>query len=230
MLFITGDTHGGANESKLNARYFPNYKECTKEDYVIIAGDFGYVWDNSSKEVHLREVLNRRKFTTLFIDGNHENFDLLDTYPIVEKFGGKVRQIDTSIFQLLRGEVYNIGGKSIFTFGGASSIDKVYRQEGISWWSSELPSNAEIENALNNLEKVNYKVDIVVTHTCRSSLLPVAIGGINKYGEDICNKFFEEIHSKLEYKLWCCGHFHKDLQQGKDILLYDKVINVDNFI
>lgn len=227
MLFITGDTHGGINEAKLYARYFPKYKECTKEDYVIIAGDFGYVWDNSSKEVHLREVLNKKKFTTLFIDGNHENFDLLETYPIIDKFGGKVRQIDTSIFQLLRGEVYNIGGKTIFTFGGASSVDKVYRQEGISWWSSELPNNKEIENALNNLEKVNYKVDIVVTHTCPSNLLPYVLDGENRYGEDICNKFFEEIQSKLDYDFWYFGHFHKDLKIGKDIAIFNEVVVIE---
>jgi metallophosphoesterase superfamily enzyme len=62
----------------------------TKSDYVIIAGDFGVIWDNSKEQDYFLKWLDNKKFTTLFIDGNHENFDLLNEYPITEWNGGKV--------------------------------------------------------------------------------------------------------------------------------------------
>ena len=63
------------------------------------------------------------KFTTLFVDGNHENFDRLYSYPIIEWHGGKVHKINSSIFHLMRGEIYEIDNKKIFAFGGASCHD-----------------------------------------------------------------------------------------------------------
>lgn len=47
----------------------------------------------------------------------------------------------------MRGEIYLIEGKKIFTFGGAFSHDKMYRREGISWWEDELPTKEECEYA-----------------------------------------------------------------------------------
>ena len=48
----------------------------TKEDYVIICGDFGGVWNKeveNKEEKHLLDWLEEKPFTTLFVDGNHEN-------------------------------------------------------------------------------------------------------------------------------------------------------------
>ena len=50
-------------------------------DYVVIAGDFGGLWDGSQKDQYWLDWLNKKPFTTLFVDGNHENFDLLNTLP-----------------------------------------------------------------------------------------------------------------------------------------------------
>ena len=42
MIYITGDCHG--NFERFNPNIFPEQNEMTKEDYVIICGDFGGVW------------------------------------------------------------------------------------------------------------------------------------------------------------------------------------------
>ena len=99
----------------------------TKKDYVIIAGDFGGAWQKEDrfikKEARHLKTLEDRPFTTLFIDGNHENFDRLNSYPVKEWNGGHVHEIAPSILHLMRGEIYNIEGISFFTFGGARSHD-----------------------------------------------------------------------------------------------------------
>ncbi len=82
MIYITGDTHIPADIQKLSAKRFSEQKEMTKSDYVIICGDFGGVWDGSNEEKYWIKWLKSKNFTTLFIDGNHENFDMLFNLPI----------------------------------------------------------------------------------------------------------------------------------------------------
>ena len=50
MIYVTGDTHIDQDISKLNAKSFPKQKDLTKNDYVIICGDFGGVWFGNHKE------------------------------------------------------------------------------------------------------------------------------------------------------------------------------------
>ena len=95
MFYITGDIHGEPFP-RLNTENFPEQKALTKDDYVIICGDFGLVWnkDGESKhEKHQLDELESRSFTTLFCDGNHENFDRLNAYPVEMWHGGRVHKI-----------------------------------------------------------------------------------------------------------------------------------------
>ena len=124
MIYITGDCHG--NFERFNPSIFPEQNEMTKEDYVIICGDFGGVWnrdEESKEETMVLDWLDSRPFTTLFVCGNHENFDRLYQYPIEEWHGGKVHKIRESVLHLMRGQVFEIAEKKIFSFGGASSHD-----------------------------------------------------------------------------------------------------------
>lgn len=49
MIYITGDTHGKHDIRKLNFKNFPESRSLCKDDYVIITGDFGFVWDGSNE-------------------------------------------------------------------------------------------------------------------------------------------------------------------------------------
>ena len=163
-LFVTGDTHGDIDFHKLNTKNFPQGTQLTKKDYVIICGDFGAIWDGAKSDKYLQRWYNEKPWTTLFVDGNHENHDILDSFPISEWNGGKVHFITPSIIHLMRGQVYKIGNKTFFTMGGAESHDKIYRKEGVSWWRREMPSNNEYEEGLTNLNKVNNQVDYILSH------------------------------------------------------------------
>ena len=134
--------------------------------------------------------LDSQPFTTLFVSGNHENYDRLDAYPVEEWNGGKIQHIRPSIIHLMRGQVYLIDGKKIFSFGGASSQDirdgilelddplykekkkeldreyRSYRVNHLSWWERELPSAEEMKEGKMNLQERNNEVDFMVTHCC----------------------------------------------------------------
>ena len=143
MFYITGDTHGTTDWEKLNTSNFPEQKAMNPSlDYLIILGDFGGVWGDE-EDAYVQRIYNQRTFTTLFIDGNHENHDLLDQYPVEEWHGGKVHKICDRVIHLMRGQVFKLQGFTIFTMGGAESTDKKYRKEGESWWARELPSDEE---------------------------------------------------------------------------------------
>jgi DNA repair exonuclease SbcCD nuclease subunit len=225
MIYITGDIHGSIDIHKLSTTNFPEQKQLTKDDYVIICGDFGNVWNNSKEELYWRRWLNNKNFTTLFVDGNHCNFDLLNAYPISQWNGGNVHFISDSIIHLMRGQIFEINGVKLFTMGGAASHDKQYRREGISWWKEELPSYKEYEEALKNLDKNNWSVDYIITHTG-----PLELVSQFKYIEFENNQledFLNQIDEQLQYKHWYFGHFHRDQQiDEKHTVVYNNIIKI----
>lgn len=229
-IYITGDTHGGIDVRKLESKRFKEGKQLTKDDYLIVTGDFG-VWKNKKSQDFLK-WLDEKKWTTLFVEGNHEDYMYLDTFPLVNMFGNKVRKINDSVYQLLRGEIYNIDGYKIFAFGGARSVDRfsACRQEGVDWFPQEECSYKEELMALYNLEKEDNKVDIIISHTCSKSTLDYLADLYNIYIEDYDNqnKFFEKIKNIVNYNVWVFGHIHKDLRiNDKERVIYNDVINID---
>ena len=161
----------------------------------------------------------------LLMVSNHENHDLLDSYPISEWNGGKVHFITPSIIHLMRGQIYEIGNKKFFTMGGAESHDKIFRKEGISWWSREMPSDEEYEEGLNNLDRVNNKVDYILSH-CAPDQIQNQIA--YWYEHDKLTNYLEIVRQTVDYKWWYFGHMHidKTFLDDKATCLYQDVIEL----
>ena len=204
----------------------------TENDYLIILGDFGGVWYYPEsrfykQDAYLQKWLSKQPWTTLFVDGNHENHDFLNQYPIEEWNGGNVHHIvKDKIIHLMRGQIFNIDGQTIFTMGGAQSHDMEIRQEWINWWRAELPSFQEYETAINNLEKNNWKVDYVLTHCCGiSNAKEILQNQYNVANESLLEAFFEGLTKNLTYDRWYCGHYHMNKNiSNNTTVLYHKII------
>lgn len=207
MIYITGDLHGSAGIERFFDGAFPDGLNLTKEDYVIITGDFSLVWRNNEKTEYWLNWLNGRPWTTLFIDGNHDNINLLNNYKIETWNGGKVHIIKSAIIHLMRGQVFNIEGHKFFTMGGAKSVYLNFCIEGVNWWSQEIPSAEEYAEAFVNLELNNWKVDCVLTHSAPTAVKE-KMGFVDKE-KDSLDEFLDTIYEKLEYKKWYFGHYHK---------------------
>ena len=93
MVYLTGDTHGDLDRFKHG-----KLRWLTKRDTVIVLGDFGFVWDGSKAEQKRLAWLCKRPYTILFLDGSHENYDLLAAYPAEEKFGGLVQHLGGNVY------------------------------------------------------------------------------------------------------------------------------------
>ena len=267
MIYITGDTHRDfVRFEKCN---FPEQKEMTKDDYVIILGDFGGVWDSNYHKKNYKEILDKdfdwskepisekmlldelekKNFTTLFITGNHENYDRLRTYPDKEWHGGVVKEIRPSVLLLKRGYVFDIDGFKCLSMGGARSHDiwggvfdldnpdfqkkvararrayEPFRINHLSWWKEEIPSEEEQQRAMDTLEANNWKVDYVFTHEAPASDLALIS---RMYKPDEYSKFLEGIKQSLDYRHWFFGHYHEDRNvTDKDHVLYEQITRID---
>ena len=226
-IFITGDTHCDYDWKKLNTACFPEQKNLTKDDYVIISGDFGGVWSQGKTDEYIIKTYERRNFTTLFVDGNHENHDALDQYPVEEWHGGKIHRISGTVIHLLRGQVFEIGGRTFFTMGGAESTDKGYRKEGLSWWAREMPSDAEYEEALKNLAAHGFKVDYIVSHCAPEDYLYFTEMDVARRPNRL-TEFFSELITdhNISYEGWYFGHYHEDSDFDNFHCLYKRVIEL----
>lgn len=232
MIFIRGDTHGNIDPFFDDSLFIKCREQ--KAKYLIVTGDFGMLFDRAREEEEKKklEFLGKAPCTILFVDGNHEDFSRINSYPVETWNGGKVHRISDNILHLMRGQVFDIDSLSVFSMGGAYSPDKARRIENISWWKDELPLEFQYEEARKNLSAHKNRVDLIVTHTAPYATLD-ALFRLRKLPsppdphEFRLNRFLEEIAQTVEYKQWFFGHLHIDTYAGRrQTALYQDVYQI----
>lgn len=222
MIYITGDIHGDFSRFKS-----PLLRKLRKHDALIICGDFGFIWDGSDKEKKLLKKIGRKRYNVLFVEGSHENYDLLEKYEVEEWCGGKTRLISGRLRQLMRGQVYEIAEKTVFSFGGGQSDDNAELIEGQNWWAREIPDESELNEGRNNLERAGNDVDFVVTYEPPAKLhefIDHTAGDVNHI-----NTFLNEVYEKTTFKKWFFGKLHLNkLIPPKYHAVYDNIIVADS--
>lgn len=243
MIFVTGDTHG--DFFRFIESEFPEQKEMTRDDYVIICGDFGGVWCGDKRDDKNLDKLEKLPFTIVFVSGNHENFDALAKYPVEEWNGGKVQFIRPNVIHLLRGQIIMLQGLKFFGMGGAASHDiddgildphapdfeeqywfmrrnrAMFRVNHLSWWKEEMPSEKEYVEAQKNLDACGRKVDYIITHCGPNSVIDIY--SKKHYGHDKMTDFLETVAQTVEYKHWYFGHYHDTVDIGRHSILYETI-------
>lgn len=257
-MMVTGDVHGTIDATKLDKLAaaileddirFPDGRKGIK--YMLIAGDFGSIWKSywrlpgkqrgrlpvlhpeDLQKIH--NIYDYFPWTTLWIDGNHENHDVLGNLDVEERWGGKVSVLTDKCIYLHRGQVFTIDGITFLTMGGAYSVDKYRRVKGQSWWPQETITEADYNEAIKNLAKVNNKVDFVISHTCPSSALKMLEMRLPEYKVDYwgpkandpsCD-WLEKIRQVVDTKHWVFGHYHVDETFESNGIIYRA--KYDNF-
>ena len=243
MIYITGDTHG--DFSRFSHVEFADPNSLTRDDYVIICGDFGGIWLGDERDNEKIGELEELPFTILFVSGNHENFEALAKYPVVEWNGGKAQYIRPNVIHLMRGQVFTFEGHTFFTMGGAASHDisggvlelddpefemkywflrrnrALFRINHLTWWKEEMPSDDEYEEAIRNLEEHNWAVDYIITHCGPNEVIDIY--SKKYYGHDKMTDFLETLAQTVEYKHWYFGHYHDTIDIDKHTILYESI-------
>ena len=248
-IYITGDKHG--NIRGLSSANWETGRYLSREDYLVILGDFGLVWsqEESDSERYWLDWLNDKPWTTLFIDGNHENFDRLNQFPVEEWHGGCVHKVRENVIHLMRGYVFDIDGKKCFTMGGAPSHDiedgiydslsevpgyiacnmyARYRINHLSWWAEEMPSLKEYKRANRNLAEANYEVDFIFTHEAPcSAKIFLGYYDLKRGDNENLSMWLNTLLYNVKYSRWYFGHYHCErVATDRCECLYDKIIQI----
>lgn len=221
MVYITGDLHADMDR-------FYDYTKLKKGDTLIVCGDFGFIWDGGKAEKKRLQKIGKRKYNVAFVEGCHDNYDLLREYPEVNFCGGKAGHITGNLYHLKRGNVYTIEGKTYFAFGGGESDDYDERVREHKWWSEEQPSKQEVDFAVEQLNSVACKVDYILTHDAPGGLNGVV--DIDADKQSYIHTFFDIVCKKCEFKMWFFGKYHMDLLiPPRYRALFRDVVNTETF-
>ena len=210
LIYVTGDMHGSV--SRFEEKQFDKLRS---GDILMVCGDFGFIWNCDLQEDKILQFMERQKYRILFIDGCHENFDRLYSYPEEEWCGGRIHRVNGNVYHLCRGQVFEIEGQKIFTMGGGYSDDaELRRSRGMRWWNEETPTPEEMEEAANVLYEHSLKVDYIITHECPTKIKNMLSRRPNHADammvQNSLTGFFDDISRRVEYKHWFFGSQHQD--------------------
>lgn len=216
MIYVTGDIHG--DYDSLMDRQLSRLK---KGDKLLVTGDFGFVWDNSNKEKSNLKKLAKKKYDILFVEGAHENFELLKEYPEVDLYQGKGYKLDHNIYCLKRGEIYMIDGKSVFALGGGlPPYEDEPREDPPS-----MPTDEELKYAVDNIQSHRRRVNLILTHEAPASVKRMV--DRNATVNDL-NIFLDTVMKNTRYDKWFFGALHQDRAISDSLIcVFEEVHRID---
>jgi hypothetical protein len=247
-VYVTGDTHGTMDVERLLPQNWSLGKTLTKEDFVIILGDMGLLWEHVPSDKHeipLTELYNWFPWTTIWLPGNHENYDRIAQLEQIELEGMKVRKHPSwkSIYMLESG-LQDIQGTKCFVYRGAESIDRRQRIKGISYWQEEVPSIKEFNELYEEAEHYCIqatvypesmitpydKIEFVFSHTCPKDFFWRLIEDQQldtmKFQDPTMDQLqaFKELFGNYKMRpQYYFGHFHLDYETTEFVTLYEQI-------
>jgi TPR repeat protein/glycosyltransferase involved in cell wall biosynthesis/predicted phosphohydrolase len=215
---VVADIHGHLRLEFLD-RELSQY-HLQKNDVVIILGDAGIIWSNPMNEI-VQKFYSNLPCIVLFLDGNHENYELLYQLKRTNLYGAEVHKVLKNVYHLIRGNVYLINGLKYFVFGGAYSIKREDSYSHIPVWDEEMPNDKEYARGKKRLKENDWTIDIILTHQAPRSVLD-NIKYLYSMNEIKLLDYLESIKGTVTYSKWYFGHIHRDLRINKFISIYEK--------
>lgn len=206
-LFVTGDVHGDAYFDKMSD---PELLGLTKSDYVLVCGDLEVVRADPEERAFCIKRLEEMPYSTLFIDGNHEELDLIASYPEETWRGGRVRRISESIRYLERGQVFEIDGMSVLAMGGAKTFAHAREAGLLTGPDAGIPNGLQRAETMANLARHGNRVDVIASHTAPSGVLPLLPQRESVPVSEFTD-WLQEIADSSAFGQWLFGHYHCDV-------------------
>lgn len=228
MIYITADTHGKFRR----ILDFLGNGPITPQDVLIILGDAGFNYDAvEGSGLRRKAPVNYYGIPVLCLQGNHElRPEHIDSYREIPWNGGVVYQEPRypNLLFAKDGEVYEIEGRKVLVCGGAYTVFKEYRiARGLPWYPDEQPSPKIKSRVEEQLETLDWQIDLMLTHTCPSKAVPKEkyIPGVDQSTVDTGTEdWLNDIEDRLQYHAWYCGHWHIDKQVDKIRFVYQDIL------
>lgn len=201
-LIVTGDIHGDFS-------YLNKLINKKKPDMIWCCGDFGY-WPNHSNIKQL-SFIKPQDTKILWCDGNHE-----DHWALRDR---EKNEIVPNVIYMPRGSIYTLpDNRNVMFFGGAESIDKEIRTEGIDWFREEIITQKDF------IDLPDVDIDIFITHTCPLELVDTMKERYTCKDIEPSNIALSELWKIYKPKTWIFGHWHTYLNiqmNGTDFYCLD---------
>lgn len=173
---------------------------------VLQLGDFG-LWPGREQSYldGIDEVAAAAGVQVWWIDGNHEDHDSLDRWRTRAGGDGLVAMRDNVVWAS-RGARWTWSGVRFGALGGAVSIDRFLRREGVNWWPQEMLTEADVERL--GMEPL----DVLATHAAPAAVnfpsrplpLPEAILSDGRRVRSL----LDEAVARTRPRLVVHGHYH----------------------
>lgn len=201
MIMVIGDTHCDWDFliKKLCYAKLNNCKD------VIVCGDFGY-WPDDVQGKQFLEILDfqiRKHFPDMklyWVDGNHEDFSHIKKLP--QSIVSEIPQVK-NCFYIPRGVSTLIDHRNVMGFGGAASVDRMYRELDVSWFNEEIITDEQI-NALRYIKNI----DILITHDAPINPISSQLGYKNDINSDMNRQQIQKIVDIVQPEFLFHGHYH----------------------
>lgn len=218
MIYFTGDMHG--DRGRFNAW---KLRWLGEKDALVVCGDFGFLWNGSPEEEEILQWIGKRRYQVLFLEGTHDNLDLLERYPVEEWNGGLTHRITGNLRHLIRGQIFSIQGKSLLALGGGESRDAAFRRAGENWWPQELPAYEELPDWSRRLEEAGGQVDYIASHQAPTNVDSCITGTVCEV--TALTAFMDQLQQKYRFGRWFFGSYHQNrIVPPKYCCLFDKVV------
>lgn len=150
-ILVVGDSH--ANKAWMLNNVFT--AAATHDvDLILQVGDFGF-WPRLPGGLDFIKTMKFAPVPVWFLRGNHED------HPGLFEYGNEpgIVEVAANLYWLPDGTPLDFDGVSGLVCGGAHSIDKNYRKEGINYFESEEITDEAIEMC-----RAQGQVDILFSH------------------------------------------------------------------
>ena len=239
--FIMGDIHGNATPIQEIVQSHPTLFSNSEKHYMILLGDTGLNFWFDKRDQKIKQELSKLPFIYFIVRGNHEErpSNCMKMNPskwIIEDFFGNAVLTEKDFPNIK----YAMDNPSIYTIpineekflktlvmGGAYSIDKMFRiQNNWPWFPDEQMTPEEMIHAQRLITQEG-KIDLILTHTCPSTVQPKKamlqrknIQDVNSAMERFFNGLYvNSLYKKCEtfFRVWLFGHYHifKDYLRSK---------------
>ena len=221
MHTVVGITKKPSKLGPLNICSFDKNSPLTKEDVIIVLGDFGANYFFNYRDKIFKEKLKEYKATFFIIRGNHEERPSICRS--LNPPGWKKEQffendvwVETNFpyikYAMDYPCIYKIHGHKTLIIPGAYSVDKFYRLANHWGWFEDEQLSTEEQNIGRKIVEEQKECDIILSHTCPTIFEPTDLF-LSTVDQSLVDRTMEryltEIESKLDYKLYMWGHFHK---------------------